>query len=167
MNVFVPDRKLCRSQWCPNSDRKFRCSVVGSKQSKIGRRWNKWGLLRSKSKYEVESSLRLFVSIQICGTQFCFPGIFKFFQFLNTRHSSVMRVVAELVNRVAQLNWRKRVVPCLAVVASVVVGGCFLWGRNCFHYSVPLWGPRKMDCFSLDVDEKSWWRLCLRFWFAS
>ena len=162
MNVFVPDRKLCRSQWCPNSDRKFRCSVVGRKQSKIGRRWNNRRLLRSKSKSKAELSLRLFAELN-----FVFLAYFKFFQFLNTRHSSVMRVVAELVNRVAQLNWRKRVVPCLAVVASVVVGGCFLWGRNCFHYSVPLWGPRKMDCFSLDVDEKSWWRLCLRFWFAS
>ena len=164
MNVFVPDRKLCRSQWCPNSDRKFRCSVVGRKQSEIGGRWNKWGLLRSKSKSEAELSSQLFFA----ELNFFSLAYFKIFQFLNTRHSSsVMRVVAELVNRVAQLNWRKRVVPCLAVVASVVVGGCFLWGRNCFHYSVPLGGPRKMDCFSLDVDEKSWWRLCLRFWFAS
>ena len=162
MNVFVPDRKLCRSQWCPNSDRKFRCSVVGRKQSEIGGRWNNRQLLRSKSKSKAELSLWLFAELN-----FFFLAYFKIFQFLNTRHSSVMRVVAELVNRVAQLNWRKRVVPCLAVVASVVVGGCFLWGRNCFHYSVPLWGPRKMDCFSLDVDEKSWWRLCLRFWFAS
>ena len=162
MNVFVPDRKLCRSQWCPNSDRKFRCSVVGRKQSEIGGRWNNRRLLRSKSKSKAELSLRLFAELNFFSLAY-----FKIFQFLNTRHSSVMRVVAELVNRVAQLNWRKRVVPCLAVVASVVVGGCFLWGRNCFHYSVPLWGPRKMDCFSLDVDEKSWWRLCLRFWFAS
>ena len=162
MNVFVPDRKLCRSQWCPNSDRKFRCSVVGRKQSEIGGRWNNRRLLRSKSKSKAELSLRLFAELNFFSLAY-----FKIFQFLNRRHSSVMRVVAELVNRVAQLNWRKRVVPCLAVVASVVVGGCFLWGRNCFHYSVPLWGPRKMDCFSLDVDEKSWWRLCLRFWFAS